>query len=89
MYSTSLIQCHYKPLPLLLPLQVHLGNQQTIIGLITFQTPVTYFNLTPVNFNYLLYVVVPVLAAVVLGLLLVVAVCCVCVRRKARTKGDR
>ena len=81
MYSTSLIQCHYKPLPLLLPLQVHLGNQQTIVGLITFQTPV--------DFNYLLYVVVPVLAAVVLGLLLVVAVCCVCVRRKARTKGDR
>ena len=82
MYSTSLIQCHYKPLPLLLPLQVHLGNQQTIVGLITFQTPVTYF-------NFILYMVVPVLAAVVLGLLLVVAVCCVCVRRKARTRDDR
>ena len=60
---------------------VHLGNQQTTVGLITFQTPV--------DFNFILYIVLPVLAAVLLGLLLVVAVCCVCVRRKAHTKGDR
>ena len=89
----TLLSHHYKPLslpltppppllpfPLLLPLQVHLGNQQTIVGLITFQTPVP--------FPYLLYVVLPVLAAVILGLLLVV-VCCVCIRRKACTGGDR
>ena len=59
---------------------MHLSNQQTVVGLITFETPV--------DFNFILYVVVPVLAAVVLGLLLVVAVC-VYVRRKARIKGDR
>ena len=77
---------HYKlrslslvPSPLL-PLQVQLGNQQTIVGLISFQP----------QFNYLLNVVVPVLAAGQLCvILLLVAGCCVCLRRKRHTSGDR
>ena len=66
--------------PLPLPLQVQLGNQQTIVGLISFQP----------QFNYLLNVVVPVLAAGQLCvILLLVAGCCVCLRRKRHTSGDR
>ena len=77
---------HYKPRSLslvpspLLPLQVQLGNQQTIVGLISFQP----------QFNYLLFVVVPVLAAGQLCvILLLVAGCCVCLQRKRHTSGDR
>ena len=70
----TLLSHHYKPLPLLLPLQVHLGNQQTIVGLITFQTHVP--------FNYIHYVVLPVLGGVLLcAVLLLVVGCCVCQRR--------
>ena len=70
--------CHItvslSPFPLLLPSQVHLGNQQTIVGLITFQTPV--------DFNFILYIVLPVLGGVLLcAVLLLVVGCCVCQRR--------
>lgn len=58
----------YKLLPIPLLLQVLLANQQTIVGLITFQPP----------FDYLLFVVLPVLATMLLcAALLQVVVCCV------------
>ena len=72
--------CHCKPLPLLLRLQVHLGNQQTIVGLITFQS----------SFDYLLFVVLPVLATALLcAVLLLVVGCYMSVRKRTCTGGDR
>ena len=73
---------HYEFLPNLLHLfQVHLGNQETNVGLITFQAQP--------SFDYLYYVVLPVLAAVLLcavGLLLSVLACCVCKKHAWKKK---
>ena len=67
-----LYQVHLLSPSLPLPLQVQLGNQQTIVGLITFQPA----------FNYLLFVVLPVLGGVLLCFILLLVVgCCVCQRR--------
>ena len=60
-------------LPVVFPwLQVKLGNQETLVGKITFER----------EFDYILYIVLPVLGLVlVCAVFILVVACCFCQRR--------